>query len=56
MRGTVVKCVLWRAGVQTPGVLDDVFMYEGPLGARIGPQGEVTVSLWAPTAQQVPYK
>ena len=40
------------SGVQTPGVLDDLFFYEGLLGAHLGPQG-VAISLWAPTAQQV---
>lgn len=40
------------AGVQTPGVLDDLFLYEGPLGACLNSQG-VHISMWAPTAQQV---
>ena len=40
------------AGVQTPGVLDDVFFFDGPLGANVGSMG-VDISLWAPTAQQV---
>ncbi len=44
--------VLDFSGVQTPGVLDDLFFYEGALGAHLGPQG-VNISLWAPTAQQV---
>ncbi|KAL0036544.1 hypothetical protein WJX77_012089 [Trebouxia sp. C0004] len=39
-------------GVQIPGVLDDLFFYEGLLGAHLGPQG-VDISLWAPTAQQI---
>lgn len=43
---------LAATGVQTPGVLDDLFFYEGLLGAHLGPQG-VAISLWAPTAQQV---
>jgi len=40
------------SGVQIPGVLDDLFFYEGLLGAHLGPEG-VAISLWAPTAQQV---
>ncbi|DBB17521.1 TPA: cytochrome c oxidase subunit 1 [Trebouxia sp. C0006] len=43
---------LAATGVQTPGVLDDLFFYEGLLGAHVGPEG-VAISLWAPTAQQV---
>ncbi|DBA89443.1 TPA: hypothetical protein ACH3X1_004075 [Trebouxia sp. C0004] len=43
---------LAATGVQIPGVLDDLFFYEGLLGAHLGPQG-VDISLWAPTAQQV---
>ena len=42
-----------RSGVQTAGVLDDLFVYEGPLGACIEADGSVTVSVWAPTAQKV---
>ena len=44
--------VLDFSGVQTPGVLYDLFFYEGLLGAHLGPEG-VAISLWAPTAQQV---
>ena len=40
------------SGVQCPGVLDDLFFYEGPLGACPG-SDSVSISLWAPTAQQV---
>ncbi|DBA74854.1 TPA: cytochrome c oxidase subunit 1 [Trebouxia sp. C0005] len=43
---------LAATGVQTPGILDDLFFYDGLLGAHLGPQG-VAISLWAPTAQQV---
>ena len=46
--------VLDFSGVQIPGVLDDLFFYEGLLGAHVGPEG-VAISLWAPTAQQVCY-
>lgn len=39
-------------GVQIPGVLDDLFAYDGPLGVTWN--GRVpTLSLWAPTAQAV---
>ena len=40
------------AGVQTPGVLDDLFLYSGPLGVQVDANG-VEVALWAPTAHQV---
>ena len=43
-----------HAGVQTPGVLDDLFFYDGPLGPQINLQG-VKLHLWAPTAHQVLY-
>jgi len=33
-------------------VLDELFTYDGPLGARVG-DTSVNVTLWAPTAQQV---
>lgn len=39
--------------MQCPGVLDDLYFYEGPLGASFSSDG-VSISLWAPTAQQVP--
>ena len=42
-------------GVQCPGVLDNVFFFEGPLGACLG-SDSITISLWAPTAQQVTSK
>jgi 1,4-alpha-glucan branching enzyme len=34
------------------GVLDQLFFYEGPLGAQLSNQG-VHLRVWAPTAQQV---
>ncbi len=39
-------------GVQVPGVLDDVFRYDGPLGPAFE-NGEAVLRLWAPTAQRV---
>ncbi|XP_031484442.1 pullulanase 1, chloroplastic isoform X2 [Nymphaea colorata] len=39
-------------GLQLPGVLDDLFSYEGPLGAVIA-KDTVALYLWAPTAQAV---
>jgi len=39
-------------GVQIPGVLDDVFPYDGPLGITFD-QDIPTLRLWAPTAQAV---
>jgi hypothetical protein len=39
-------------GVQIPGVLDDLYHYEGPLGVSF--DGDVpTLRVWAPTAQSV---
>ncbi len=39
-------------GLQTPGVLDDLFAYDGPLGVTWS--GDTpTVSVWAPTARRV---
>ena len=39
-------------GVQIPGVLDDLFAYDGPLGVTWG-SGVPTVTVWAPTARAV---
>ncbi|KFK24885.1 hypothetical protein AALP_AA8G037300 [Arabis alpina] len=39
-------------GLQLPGVLDELFSYDGPLGAHFTPEG-VSLHLWAPTAQEV---
>ncbi|HSL28292.1 MAG TPA: pullulanase-type alpha-1,6-glucosidase, partial [Anaerolineales bacterium] len=39
-------------GIQIPGVLDDLYPYEGPLGVAF--EDDIpTLRLWAPTAQQV---
>lgn len=39
-------------GLQIPGVLDDLFFYDGPLGVTY--EGDTpTLRLWAPTAQRV---
>ncbi|HET6596329.1 MAG TPA: pullulanase-type alpha-1,6-glucosidase [Anaerolineales bacterium] len=41
-------------GVQIPGVLDDVFPYDGPLGITFDANVDIpTLRLWAPTAQDV---
>ncbi|MFE9253787.1 pullulanase-type alpha-1,6-glucosidase [Streptomyces sp. NPDC006879] len=45
--------VLAATGVQLAGVLDDLYANEVPLGPVFGRGGRVTLSLWAPTAQQV---
>lgn len=45
--------LLAATGLQIPGVLDDLFFYDGPLGAEVAPSGEVSARLWAPTAAQV---
>ncbi|KAL5709919.1 Pullulanase 1 [Ranunculus cassubicifolius] len=39
-------------GIQLPGVLDDLYSYEGPLGAVFSTES-VSLHLWAPTAQAV---
>lgn len=39
--------------VQIPGVLDDLFRYEGPLGVTWEGGGVPTLRLWAPTAHSV---
>jgi pullulanase len=39
-------------GVQIPGVLDDVFAYDGPLGVT-WTDGAPAIAVWAPTAQGV---
>ncbi len=39
-------------GVQAAGVLDDLFYYSGALGPMFK-SGQMTVSVWAPTAQSV---
>jgi pullulanase len=36
--------------IQIPGILDDLFFYDGPLGVDTS-GGATTMSLWAPTAQ-----
>ncbi|XP_038979468.1 pullulanase 1, chloroplastic isoform X2 [Phoenix dactylifera] len=61
--GNLLKCQLAAAfyvdgkcenatGLQLPGVLDDLFAYNGPLGAVFS-KAAVTLYLWAPTAQEV---
>eukprot|EP00850_Spirogloea_muscicola_P008399 SM000044S16046 [mRNA] locus=s44:698015:706548:+ [translate_table: standard] len=39
-------------GIQLPGVLDDLYAYDGPLGATIS-DNAVCLHVWAPTAQAV---
>ncbi len=39
-------------GIQIPGVLDDLFAYDGPLGVTWR-EDRPTLALWAPTAQAV---
>ncbi|KAL8538709.1 hypothetical protein ACS0TY_000648 [Phlomoides rotata] len=39
-------------GLQLPGVIDELFYYDGPLGAFFSPEA-VSLYLWAPTAQKV---
>ncbi|MBK8901694.1 MAG: pullulanase-type alpha-1,6-glucosidase [Anaerolineaceae bacterium] len=40
------------AGLQIPGVLDDLYPYDGALGVTFS-EGVPTLTLWAPTARQV---
>jgi hypothetical protein len=52
--GRMGRLVLVGAGIprEIPGVLDDLYFYEGPLGATF--VGQVpTITVWAPTAQSV---
>ncbi|MBN2566427.1 MAG: pullulanase-type alpha-1,6-glucosidase, partial [Candidatus Eisenbacteria bacterium] len=44
--------LLSATGVQIPGVLDDLYAYDGPLGVTWG-GGTPTITVWAPTAQLV---
>ncbi|KAL6509677.1 Pullulanase 1, chloroplastic [Orobanche gracilis] len=39
-------------GLQLPGVLDELFSYDGPLGSTFSSES-VSLHLWAPTAQKV---
>jgi pullulanase-type alpha-1,6-glucosidase len=40
-------------GLQIQGVLDDLYTYEGPLGASFGENFVPTLRVWAPTARSV---
>lgn len=40
------------SGLQIPGVLDDLYTYDGPLGVTFD-AGVPTITVWAPTAQDV---
>ncbi|MDT8307489.1 MAG: DUF3372 domain-containing protein, partial [Anaerolineae bacterium] len=44
--------LLDATGLQIPGVLDDLYTYDGPLGATLV-DGTVELAVWAPTAQSV---
>ncbi|XP_030930218.1 pullulanase 1, chloroplastic isoform X2 [Quercus lobata] len=48
---SVGKCIN-VTGLQLPGVLDELFSYNGPLGALYSEES-VSLHLWAPTAQAV---
>jgi pullulanase len=41
------------SGLQIPGVLDDVYSYDGDLGLSFAEDGSPTLTVWAPTAQNV---
>lgn len=42
-------------GVQIPGVLDDLYTYDGNLGITWDVNGIPTINLWAPTARNVDF-
>lgn len=44
--------LLDATSIQIPGVLDDLFFYDGELGVTLD-DGVPTIRVWAPTAQQV---
>ena len=50
--GTTGGLLKYLNGVQDAGVLDDLFYYSGQLGAVFS-NGQLTINLWAPTAQSV---
>lgn len=39
--------------IQAPGVIDDLFTYDGKLGPEYSEDGSIAVRVWAPTAQRV---
>jgi len=41
------------AGLQIPGVLDDLYTYDGELGVNFDQNGVPSLTVWAPTAQNV---
>lgn len=43
---------LAATGIQPPGVLDDIYAYDGNLGIKITDE-QINLRLWAPTAQSV---
>ena len=49
--GTLINAT----GLQIPGVLDDLFTFAGELGGVFDADGVPTISVWAPTAQNVQF-
>lgn len=41
------------AGIQIPGVLDDLYTYDGDLGVTFDTNGIPAITVWAPTARHV---
>ncbi|MEM9952638.1 MAG: pullulanase-type alpha-1,6-glucosidase [Chloroflexota bacterium] len=41
------------AGLQIPGVLDDLYTYDGDLGLTFAEDGTPTITVWSPTARDV---
>ncbi len=50
--GNSGSTLTYLSGIQDAGVLDDLFYYSGKLGTVFA-KGELTIHLWAPTAQSV---
>jgi pullulanase len=42
-------------GLQIPGVLDDLYTYDGAAGRHLGRRNVPTIRLWAPTAKSVTF-
>ncbi len=43
----------YKTGIQIAGVLDDLFAFDGQLGPHFGEYENISIAVWAPTAQSV---
>lgn len=43
----------YQTGIQIAGVLDDLFAFDGQLGPHFGEYENISITVWAPTAQSV---